>query len=512
MVDLDRPEKAAAYILALSPLDRETCAAAVAVLNANKIGAIFAREKFREAARRAGLDEDDVDDCVSALLNGHEPLVEAPIYKNGDAREEPPDLDRVPDGPGDGDKIVDTPNVGSNVAAAPAPELDVIDICDLVANVPKPREWLLGNAFCRQFVAALVAPGTGGKTSVRLAQLLSLAALRALTGEYVFLRCRVLFLCLEDGLPEATRRIIAAMKHHGISVEDVKGWFFVTTPSRLLKLLQYDAKGKTAVEGGLKKALHDYLDKMAAAKTPIDHITFDPVKKLHLLNENDNTAMDILISMLADLAIERNMSVDYCSHEAKAAGAEPGDPNRGRGAGAMKDGGRLGYTLTTMSKEEAAHFGLSEEERKRLIRLDSAKVNICAPQTARWFRLVTVNLGNATKTYPSGDDVQTVEPWAPAKMFEGLDSDALNGVLKKLGAGMPDGRKYSTHNSAKDRAAWGVLKEAFPGKTPEQCRAIIATWEKTGVVVIGDYEDSKDRRTVKGIVSTKRVGEKEEYP
>src|SRR5690242_13826111 len=71
---------------------------------------------------------------------------------------------------------------------------DDIDIHDLGLDdwsIP-PRGWLLGNVFCRRMVSSLSAPGAGGKTSLRIAQLLSCATDRQLTGDHVFQRCRVL--------------------------------------------------------------------------------------------------------------------------------------------------------------------------------------------------------------------------------------------------------------------------------------------------------------------------------
>ena len=33
-----------------------------------------------------------------------------------------------------------------------------------------PRQWLLGNSFCRRYLSSLIAPGGVGKTAVRIAQ------------------------------------------------------------------------------------------------------------------------------------------------------------------------------------------------------------------------------------------------------------------------------------------------------------------------------------------------------
>ncbi len=84
-------------------------------------------------------------------------------------------------------------------------------------QLPSPRGWLLGNTFCRQFISSVVAPGGVGKSALRLAQLISLAIGRALTGEHVFMRCRVLLVSLEDDADELRRRLRAVCLYHGVT-------------------------------------------------------------------------------------------------------------------------------------------------------------------------------------------------------------------------------------------------------------------------------------------------------
>jgi hypothetical protein len=137
--------------------------------------------------------------------------------------------------------------------------------------------------------------------------------------------------------------------------------------------------------------------------------------------------------MLADMADQFDITIDVPQRAAKGA-HDPGTANRGRGASAMKDATRLVYTLTPMSPEEAQAFGLSEIDRRRLIRLDSAKVNIAPPMgEARWFRLVGVNIGNGT--YPNGDEVQTVVPWTRPDTFAGLSNLVVNEIRTEIEAG-----------------------------------------------------------------------------
>jgi hypothetical protein len=95
---------------------------------------------------------------------------------------------------------------------------------------PPPRGWLLGNIFARSFVSSLFAEGGTGKTALRVAQLLSLATGKSLTGEHVFQRCRVLIVSLEDDAEELRRRILAAMLYHKIDRSELKGWLFLAAP------------------------------------------------------------------------------------------------------------------------------------------------------------------------------------------------------------------------------------------------------------------------------------------
>jgi hypothetical protein len=381
----------------------------------------------------------------------------------------------------------------------PPPRLELFDVGDEDGNIP-PRQWLLGTTFCRGNLSGLISAGAGGKTTVRILQALSLAANRELTGEHVFVRSRVMIVCLEDDMPELRRRVRAAMLHHKVTPAEVKGFLILTTP-RGQKIAEHDASGKIAA-GGLHRALIVAIDELK-----LDLVCIDPAIKAHSLSENDNGEIDAFASLLTGLATEKNIAIDLLSHERKASGADAGDVNRGRGAGSQKDAARLVYTLTGMSETEAATLGVSDVERKSLVRIDSAKVNIAPPTaTTTWLRIVGVNLENGNATYPNGDNVQTVERWTPAPLFDGLSSADLNCVLRKLGAGVGDGRRYSLASAAKDRAAWRAVQEQFPELAEARCRVIIAAWQKNKLFEVGEYDDPVRREKATGILSAKLLG------
>jgi hypothetical protein len=367
------------------------------------------------------------------------------------------------------------------------------DAGDDYGPVP-PRGWLLGTVFCRRFVSSLIAEGGAGKTTLRLAQLLSLATGRPLTGEHVFLRCRVLIVSLEDDLDEVYRRLTAAMLHFRIERNDVKGWLFVVAPGaaggKIMALNQY---GRPTI-GTLARKLSQTI-----TNRKIDIVSLDPFVKTHSVEENNNSMIDDVLQVLSDLAAKYNIAVDVPHHTSKGP-SDPGNANRGRGASAMKDAARLVYSLSTMTPEEAQAFGLGEADRRSMIRMDSAKVNIAPPMTeAKWFRLVGINIGNGQGIYPRGDDVQAVSPWTPPDTFAGLSNLTLNQILNDIEAGTPDGNRYSDGPNVIDRAAWRVITKHCPSKSEGMARQMIKFWVKSGLLTRKTYDNPATRKAVIGL-------------
>lgn len=384
----------------------------------------------------------------------------------------------------------------------PSP-LGIFSAADDLGPIP-PRGWLLGTTFCRRFVSSIVAGGGVGKTALRVAQMLSLASGRALTGEHVFKRCRVLIVCLEDDIDELRRRVEAAMLHHGVSRNEVDGWLFLSAPSGAAgKLMQTDAKG-AVLPGTLGEELAEAIEELG-----LDVVMLDPLVKAHGCEENANNAMDAVITALAGLSVRHDISIDAPHHVSKGT-SDPGNADRGRGASAVKDGARLVYTLSTMSSDEAEQFGVPERDRRSYVRMDPGKVNITPSATdATWFRIVGVHLGNGNADYPTGDTVQTVERWEPPETWAGITCALANRILDTIDAGPPEGGRYSNASkTSPSRAAWSAVKRHVPEKAEKQCREIVNSWLKLGVLEVRDFHNEATRKDVKGlfVVPEKRPG------
>jgi len=430
---------------------------------------MLARDQGFEVFRRVGITDDD-----------------GPADRRQD---EPPPHDSIPDS-ADGERVIDDIVEASEIPA----ESDCLDEWDAGEDfgTPPPREWLLGNQFCRKFVSGLTAPGATGKSATRLVQYMSLAVARALAGQHVFKRCKVLIISMEDDRDELRRRILAACLHHGVDRDELKGWLYCWTPKGLkLAHLKDGARQKGPLEALIREKIKN---------RGIGLIALDPFIKVHALGENDNDAMDYVCELLTKIAIDLNVAVDIPQHTRKGQ-QTAGDADAGRGASSTRDAGRLFYTLTRMTEEEAKQFGIPAEQRALYVRLDSSKVNIAPPSGgATWFKLIGVRLDNGTADYPAGDEVQTVERWHPPETWEDVTAAQLNAALTDIEAGLPNGQRYSGASAAKGvRAAWQLIQHHAPSRTEPQCREIIRTWIKNGVLTEAEYDDPIERKPRKGL-------------
>ena len=379
-------------------------------------------------------------------------------------------------------------------AAEPAGlvELDKWDAGELLnSGAPEPRQWLMSRQFCRGFLSGLVAPGDVGKTTLRLTQAVELAAGRELLGNRIYQRCRVLVLSLEDDRRELHRRLLAICRHHQIAPAELSGWLFCRELNGV-KLVKLGSKGEREL-GEL-----DHMLRGAIERRRPDLVILDPFVKLHALNENDNPDMDFVCSRLVKLAQDYNIAVDSPAHTHKGTIAA-GDADARRGASAQRDAGRLDFTLTAMTADEADRFGIDPDERKSYVRLDRAKANLVRAIKASWFRLIGVSLDNATTLYPEGDEVQAIDVWIPPDVWEDLDAIRVNLILDKIDAGLANGVRYSADGKAKKRAAWKIIVEIVPEKNEAQAREIIKAWVKSGLLISRPYENPGARKEEGGL-------------
>lgn len=301
------------------------------------------------------------------------------------------------------------------------------------ADIPR-REWLLGRHLIRKFISATVAPGGVGKSSLAIAEALSLATGRNLIGHQPFGRRRVWYVNLEDPYDELQRRVIATALHYGIAPADLDGFLYVNSGrDGGIVVARQDRSGVVLAEPVLENLRTDILGKM------IDCMMVDPFVSCHEVDENSNGAINAVATAWADLADRTEIAIDLIHHSKKTGGNEV-QVEDARGASALLSKARAGRVLNVMSKEEAERAGV--ENRRAHFRVDSGKANLspASSDAATWFKLESVMLpnGGRMKGIPlDGDSVGVVTPWQWPDAMEAVTVSHLREVQRRMAQSGP---------------------------------------------------------------------------
>jgi RecA-family ATPase len=277
------------------------------------------------------------------------------------------------------------------------------------AQLP-PREFLFGKHYQRRTVSGTVAPGGTGKSSLVMVESIAMATGRNLLDEEVRERVRVWYHNGEDNMIELQRRLAGICQHYEIPMEELRGWFFMTSGNEVpLRVAESWNQVRLNTDHRLVKCITE-----AIGDNKIDVVNLDPLVTLHGVTENSPGQMDGVIRIFTRMADTRNCAIDLSHHTRKLApGASTEDYTIDdmRGARAISDAMRAVRLLNFMTPQDAENSGLMEIERTGYFRIDRAKANYSAPsKEATWRRFVNVDL-------PNTDAVGVVVPW----QFPGQD-------------------------------------------------------------------------------------------
>lgn len=357
----------------------------------------------------------------------------------------------------------------------------------------KPRPWLYGFWLMRGAVTLLAAPGGTGKTSLITTTILACATGRNLLGEEPLRKLRVAFLGLEESGEEMERRFAAAMKHYGVTAEDLGDRV------SYLDGRQYGFKAAVLDSQGQVEMTKDMLQLISVLMMArIDVLIADPLALTHSAQENDNTAMAAVMSYFATAAIECRIGVLLIHHTRK--GAMAGEVDSIRGAGALVNHARIAIGLAPMSDQERENMNIPKEESRSLVRIDDLKFNYSARAAdARWVKLESIRLNNATDEYPHGDSVQVPVNWTPPNT--NLSIQLANRILDALDAGI-DGERYTMSRKGDRQAAdlaLKMLQAEGMDWSDKQVITLLKGWERNNVISVADYDSPGQRRARKGI-------------
>lgn len=274
-------------------------------------------------------------------------------------------------------------------ATAPIASLDEIlhPLAPFDATILRKRDWLLGHYLIRGYISALISPPGVGKTSLGIAQALALASGKPILGPFYAPSGahHVLYWTQEDPIEEMRLRLVAAMRHHGLTWDDLTDetgtcrLHMFSGVERPLRMAVKGSDGATIVAAKDAGAILDYVQKWV-----ISAAIFDPFIEFHPANENDNQDQSRVTQVFRVIASKGHCAVGIVHHTRKHPKADAselaGDMYAGRGASAVVGMARVVHTAFTMDEDMYAEIRRSDggamPARHDLIRVDAAKNNL----------------------------------------------------------------------------------------------------------------------------------------
>lgn len=291
-------------------------------------------------------------------------------------------------------------------------------------TLPPPRPWLYGVELLAGELSALFAPGGAAKTSLNTSIAVALASGQRLLHDDVPKPRKVMLWSGEEDQVEMERRLLATMKHFGISADDVSGRLYVQTSDTRPLNIAFEAAPVVDRHTGEKAKLKVNEEDVSALvrdmqREEIDVLIVDPYVATHQLNENDATHVNLINGAFRDIARRTGAAVCLTHHVHKSALREgdKGDPaDAARGSTSFVNSVRIARALRVMSLNDAQSYKV--ENLNDYVEVIDAKANYAAKVERRWLRKVSVDLGNGTPEYPKGDQIGVVVPWVPTPDME----------------------------------------------------------------------------------------------
>ncbi len=256
------------------------------------------------------------------------------------------------------------------------------------------RQWVLGRTLLKGHLSVLVAPPGVGKSTLVIAQAVSIITGRTLTGQDVHRQGKVWLYNNEDDTDELKRRLGAVLQHNDIPFNEIKGQLAMNSGADRPLLLAKTMSDGTVIRLPDVEACIAHIK-----KNNIGVFIVDPFIETHECDENSNQEIKRVGQMFRDIARQANCAVLLVHHTAKppqgSSEGHAGNMNTARGASALIGVARVIETLFGMSKKDAERYGIQENLRHFYVRLDDAKANLSlASPDARWYRRVGVVIAN----------------------------------------------------------------------------------------------------------------------
>jgi hypothetical protein len=365
----------------------------------------------------------------------------------------------------------------------------------LAKDMPQ-RQWLYGNHLVRGYVSATISAGGIGKTTLALTDALSMVLNKKLLHDMPHDQLRVCHYNLEDPLEELERRLLGIMKAYKVTYEDIKDKLFINSGRDRKVIVADKGEHNTLIQMPDADALYKQI-----TRHKIDVISIDPFVKAHYLDENDNKAIDFVLTILGDVADKAGCAIDIIHHIRKpptGSAHANGDINMARGASAISGAVRAARTLSEMSEKDADALGITPDRRRFYVRIDDAKGNMSAPVSkAVWCERQSVHLNNGPFG-SEGDSVGYLDVWTPPDAFDGMTVEKIHNILNIIDKGVDDDQQFLLGAQSK-RWVGNAIVDNVLEKSKSDAKQIVKTWFTNGLLKVENYKNGATRKDEDGV-------------
>lgn len=318
---------------------------------------------------------------------------------------------------------------------------DAVQATPYVRQNPKTiprREWLYARHYVRKYVSLTVAAGGAGKSTLAIAEALTMIHGVPLLGDDVKQRdLRVWYFNGEDDRDELARRIEAFCLRFHIPEEATNGRLFIDSGREqelvVMREVRHDLQIVEPIVDAIKRQI---------IANRIDVLIVDPFVSSHSVNENDNNAIDRVAKLWRGIAEECNCAIELV-HHAKKVGDKEVEAEDSRGASALLAAARSVRSVNKMTTKQAEAAGVTGDDRFAHIYVTVVKSNLGAMSGKQtWRKIESVNLDNGTGIARPTDQVGVATPWqwpdgdeAARQLVDEVPAEITDAVLHRLGSG-----------------------------------------------------------------------------
>ena len=297
----------------------------------------------------------------------------------------------------------------------------------------------------------------------------------------------------EDPLEEVWRRFEATRFYYGVAPEDIGDRIFLESGRNSpIKIARVINGGECQILEPVTSALEAFF-----LNAGIDVAIFDPFVSSHYIPENDNSKIDATVKEWGRLSDVANCAVELVHHLRKGGGHERTIEDA-RGAASLIDGLRSARVLAKMTAAEAPSYGVYEDEAWRHFRIADGKLNMARPSSkSRWFRLDSLNLGNATADRPS-DEMGIATVFKPPPVFGDIPPLKVNEMFRAIKRNEHAERSRKAPSAKEWFGHW--VGEFFEIDTNDKVgrakvNEMIGSWLKTGALIVENRNDATTNYT-----------------